>query len=57
MTEKELELESVKRLGSHDYCDKGFMDKRGSKLCRDNMSVKEAECRVCLANQRSKENG
>jgi len=48
MTEREIEMKSLKCLKSRDFCDKSKIDDRGSRLCRDNVSCADADCRECL---------
>ena len=48
MTERELKTQSLNCLESKDYCANGKVDDRGSRLCRDNVSCRDDDCRECL---------
>ncbi len=52
---KKLAVFTLSLLKSHDFCNEGKEDERGSRLCRDNVSYRDDDCKKCF--DKSKEAG
>jgi len=51
MNMTEIERRSLEKLKLKDVCEKGKADKAGSRLCRDNVSCRDDDCKKCLGGE------